>query len=110
MQGAEVGPELRAALDAFRVRILAGFDGQGMGRRDSGVVLDFYEADIDAVASFVADKKYFLGDEVHTIDACAYSMLRHLSDQPQKWPGKGYLEGKSNIVAYLDRMRHEFDM
>lgn len=29
--GAEVTPELRSALDQFRARILAGFNGQGMG-------------------------------------------------------------------------------
>lgn len=110
VQGAEVDPELRAALDAFRARILAGFTGQGMGRRESSVVLAFYKADIDAVADFLADKKYFLGDKVHTIDACAYAMLRHLADQPQKWAGSGYLEGKSNIMAYLERMRHEFNI
>lgn len=110
VQGAEVGPELRTALDAFRTRILAGFNGQGMGRRESSVVLDFYKIDIDAVADFLADKKYFLGGTIHTIDACAYSMLRHLTDQPQKWAGSGYLEGKSNIMAYLERMRQEFKM
>ena len=31
--GAEVTPEMRVGLDAFRERILAGFNGQGMGRR-----------------------------------------------------------------------------
>lgn len=110
VSGAEVGPELRNALDAFRTRILAGFDGQGMGRRDSQVVLDFYKVDIDAVSTFLGDKKYFLGDKIHGIDACAYSMLRHLVDQPQKWDGTGYVEGKPNLMAYLERMRKEFDM
>lgn len=110
VQGAEVGPELRQVLDAFRVRILAGFDGQGMGRRDSATVLKVYKDDIDTVSAFLGNKQYFLGDKVHTIDACAYAMLRHLTDQPQKWPGTGYLEGKPNIVAYLDRMRKEYGM
>ena len=110
VQGAEVGPELRAVLDAFRVRILAGFDGQGMGKRDSAVVLDFYKVDVDTVSDFLGGKKYFLGDKVHTIDACAYAMLRHLVDQPQKWPGTGYVESKPNLMAYLESMRQEFNM
>lgn len=66
--------------------------------------------DVDAVADFLGNKRYFLGDEPHNIDAMAYAMLRHLTDQPQKWPGTGYLEGKENIMAYLDRMRKEYDM
>lgn len=110
VQGAEVGPDLRKVLDAFRARILAGFAGQGMGKRDSSVVLDFYKVDVDAVADFLGEKKYFLGDKVHTVDACAYAMLRHLVDQPQKWAGSGYVEGKPNVMAYLKRMRQQFDM
>ena len=110
VQGAEVGPELRSALDAFRVRILAGYEGHGMGRRDSPCVLDFYKADVDALSDFLGDKTYFYGDKVHTIDASAYALLRHLVDQPQKWPGTGYVEGKKNLADYLARMRKEFDI
>lgn len=108
VQGAEVGPELRAYLDAFRERILAGFNGQGMGRRDSACVLTFYKADIDALSDFLGDKPYFLGDKPHTIDAAFYAMMRHLVDQPHKWPGTGYVETKKNIMDYLGRMRKEF--
>lgn len=107
VQGAEVGPELRAYLDAFRKRILAGFDGQGMGRRDSPYVLQLYKDDIDALSDKIGDKKFLLDDKVRTVDVAAYAMLRHLRDQPQKWAGTGYLEGKANIVAYLERMKKE---
>jgi isoprene-epoxide---glutathione S-transferase len=108
VQGAEVGPELRAFLDTFRVRIATAADGQGMGRRDNECVLKFYHADIDALAVFLADKKYFLGDKPHIIDATFYAMLRHLVDQPQKWKGTGYIETKKNLVGYLARMREDF--
>ena len=110
VQGAEVGPELRAYLDKFRERILAGFTGQGMGRRDSECVLGFYKIDVDALADFLGDKKYFFGDRVRSIDAGFYAMLRHLVDQPQKWKGTGYVEGKKNLAAYLERMRKEYGM
>ena len=110
VQGAEVGPELRAHLDKFRERILAGFKGQGMGRRDSECVLGFYKRDIDALSDFLGDKKYFFGDKIRSIDAGLYAMLRHLVDQPQKWKGTGYVEGKKNLSAYLERMRKEWGM
>ena len=48
---------MRAHLDKFRERILAGFNGQRMGRRDSECVLSFYEKDIDALSDFPGDKK-----------------------------------------------------
>lgn len=97
-------------MDAFRVRILDGFKGQGMGRRDSETVLALYKEDIDALSDFLGEKKYFFDDKVRTIDAMVYGMLRHFVDQPQKWAGTGYVEGKKNLADYLERMRKEYDM
>ncbi len=108
--GAEVTPELRAALDAFRVRILSGFAGQGMGRRCSEIVLDCFRTDIDAISDYLADKPYFLGDRLSSIDASVYAMLRHLADQPQQWPGSGYVASKPNLAAYLARIRDEHNI
>ena len=56
----------------------------------------------------MGDKKYFYGDKVHGIDAMIYAILRHLADQPQKWDGTGYIQGKKNLADYLERMRSEF--
>jgi isoprene-epoxide---glutathione S-transferase len=100
--------EVREALDAFRARILAQFQGQGMGRRDAECVCTFYKKDIDALSTFLGGNKYFLGAKVHVIDTMFYSMLRHLVDQPQKWVGTGYIESKGNLVDYMQRMREEF--
>lgn len=98
VQGAEVTKELRQYLDAFRSRILDGFNGQGMGRRDSAYVLELYKEDIDAISSFMGEKKYFFDDKVRTIDCMVTGMLRHFVDQPQKWAGTGYVEGKKNLM------------
>lgn len=108
VQGAEVTKALQGFLDAFRERILQGFMGQGMGRRDSPYVLKLYKQDIDALSDFMGEKKYFFDDKVRTIDAMVYGMLRHFVDQPQKWEGTGYVEGKKNLAAYLERMKAEF--
>ncbi|KAF2764538.1 hypothetical protein EJ03DRAFT_339718 [Teratosphaeria nubilosa] len=101
VSGAQVTLETRKALDAFRDRILQGFVGHGMGRRDSPTVLELYKIDVDALSVFLGDKKYFMGYRPHYIDAMVYAMLRHLVDQPQKWEGTGYVESKPNLVAYL---------
>jgi len=110
VQGAEVTPELRAGLDAFRQRIVDEFNGQGMGRRTSEVVQVFFRADIDAISDYLADKPYFLGDKLRSLDASVYSTLRHVADQPHEWPGSGYLQSKPNLVAYLDRIRKQYDV
>jgi glutathione S-transferase len=110
VQGAEVTPEVRAGLDAFRQRILTEFDGQGMGRRAPEVVADFFRADIDALSDFLDTKPYFLGDSLHSIDASVYSTLRHIADQPQHWLGTGYVQSKPNLVAYLARIRDQYEI
>jgi glutathione S-transferase len=108
VQGAEVTPELRVGLDAFRQRILDEFNGQGMGRRTSDVVQDFFRADIDALSAYLGDKTYFTGDHLRSLDASVYSTLKHIALQPHPWPGKGYVQTKANLVAYLDRLQAEF--
>lgn len=105
VQGAEVTPEMRAGLDGFRARIMAEFDGQGMGRRSPEVVFEFFKADIDAISAYLADKEYFLGNKIHSIDASVYSSLRHVTDQPHKWLGTGYTDTKANLVDYMARVR-----
>jgi glutathione S-transferase len=108
VQGAEVGPELRAALDAFRQRILDEFNGQGMGRRTSEVVQVFFRADIDALSDYLGDNRYFTGDRLRSLDASVYSTLKHIALQPHPWPGTGYVQTKPNLMAYLDRIQAEF--
>ena len=110
VQGAEVTPELRGFLDQFRARIVANFDGQGMGRRDSEYVYELFKADIDALSGFMGDKKYFFDDQVRTIDAAVYPMLKHTADQPQQWKGTGYVYSKNNLSSFMGRMRVEFDV
>jgi isoprene-epoxide---glutathione S-transferase len=104
----EIGPELQAFLDSFRQRILDGFNGQGMGRRSSEVVQDFFRADIDALSDYLGDNKYFTGDRLRSLDASVYSTVKHIALQPHPWPGTGYVQTKPNLMAYLDRMQAEF--
>ena len=108
MQGAEVTEPVRGFLDAFRTRVLDGFNGQGMGRRDSAYVLQLYKEDVDAISEYMGEKKYFFDDKPRTIDAMVYGMLRHFADQPQQWEGTGYVQGKRNLATYMERMRDEF--
>ncbi|AHK30788.1 glutathione S-transferase [Rhodococcus opacus PD630] len=110
VQGAEVTPEMREGLDGFRGRILTEFDGQGMGRRSAEVVVEFFRADVDALSDFLADKDFFLGDKLRSIDASVYSTLRHIADQPQQWLGSGYVQSKANLVDYMDRIRKQYDI
>jgi glutathione S-transferase len=110
VQGAEVTPEMRAGLDAFRDRIMAEFNGQGMGRRTDEEVFEVFREDVDALSTYLGDKPFFLGDQPRTLDASVYSTVRHLIDVPFDWPGRPYARSKENLVAYADRMRARFDV
>jgi glutathione S-transferase len=79
-----------------------------MGRRPSETVLDCFQTDIDALSDYLADKPYFLGDRLRSVDASLYAMLRHVADQPQQWPGTGYIAAKRNLTGYLDRIREQY--
>ena len=106
--GAPPTDEVRQGLAAFRQRILDGFNGQGMGRRTSEMVQVVFREDIDALSDYLGDKVYFTGDTLRSVDCTVYSTLKHIALQPHPWPGKGYVQTKPNIMAYLDRMQDEF--
>ncbi|MGD9530217.1 iIsoprene-epoxide--glutathione S-transferase [Pseudonocardia sp.] len=109
--GAEVvaGSALHTALWAFRDRIVAQFNGQGMGRRPDAEVFAFLKADVDALSDFLGDKPYFMGERLRSVDATIYSTVRHVADQPwPDFPGVAYIRGKANLMAYADRIRDEF--
>lgn len=108
VQDAEVTPELRTAIMAFRDRIVAEFDGQGIGRRPDEEVLVFLEDDVDALSTYLGDKPYFMGDKLRSIDASVYSTYRHIADSPWDWAGRDYVRSKANLAAYADRLRDEF--
>lgn len=108
VQGAETTPPLQEILFKFRDRILEGFNGQGMGRRNDDEVFERLKDDVDALSDFLGDKPYFMGNDPHSIDASVYSTVRHIIDVPWEWPGKPYTQGKKNLVAYADRMREQY--
>ncbi len=106
--GVEVTDEIRTALAPFRQRIMDGFNGQGMGRRTSEAVQEFFRADIDALSDYLGDKTYFTGDKLRALDASVYSTLKHIALQPHPWPGTGYVQTKPNLMGYINRLTEQF--
>lgn len=68
-------------------------------------IVESFDSDIDCLADFLDGKAFFLGDRPRSVDAWAYSVLRHIADQPFQWGGSGYVQSKPNLMAYLSRMR-----
>ena len=64
--------------------------------------------DIDALADFLADKPYFMGDKPTSLDASAYGILVNTLGCPIESPIKDHALTKKNLVNYCQKMQAEF--
>jgi len=101
-----VDGQLRDMIEEFRRMILAEFDGQGMGRLPPEKVYARAADDIDALADFLGDKPYFMGDTPRTIDANVLSLLKHIADAPFDFPTRDHVRSKPNLMAYIARFEN----
>lgn len=92
----------------YRVRIDAQIRGHGMGLLTPEEVFALAGEDIDALADFLADKPYFLGDQPTSLDATTYGALVNTLECPIESPLKAHALTKANLVGYCQRMRAEF--
>lgn len=81
---------------------------QGMGRHDLPTVLARGRGYIDAIAAYLADKPYFMGNEPGTIDATVYSFVASLLATPLTPELGEHVKRHENLIAYCDRMRARY--
>ncbi len=82
--------------------------GQGTGRHKANDIYHLGELDLDALSVFLADKSYFMGNKVTSLDASAFGILINTITGPIESPLKEYGKNKTNLIAYCDRMMAEF--
>ena len=92
----------------YRRRINSQILGHGTGRLSSQEAFDLGKEDIDALADFLADKPYFMGDKPTSLDASAYGILVNTLGCPIESPIKDHALTKKNLVDYCQRMQAEF--
>lgn len=97
-----------AAVNEFRHQILVEFDGQGMGRHSTEENYELATADLAALADYLGDQSYFLGEQPTALDAAAYACLAHIMYVPFKGPPKEYARSRPNLVAYCRRMQERY--
>lgn len=81
---------------------------QGTGRFSKEEILQKGYKTLDALAIFLAEKKYFHGDELTTIDATAFAFLANIVWQPYDEPLKIHLRKHKNILLFCERMWNTF--
>jgi glutathione S-transferase len=85
--------------------ILAQLRGQGMGRHSAAEIHAIGCRDITAIADFLADKPFMLGDQAHSIDATAYAFLANLLWVPIDSPIQRHAQARPTLDAYCRRMK-----
>lgn len=82
---------------------------QGFGRHKREEMLQIAHKTLDAIATILAQNKYFLGNEITAIDATAFGFLANIVWLPYEDPLKTYVQQKhSNVLTYCDRIWSTF--
>lgn len=93
---------------AARRSVRAELHGHGMGRHTPAQIHAFGVADIDALAALLGEQTYFLGERPTSIDASAAAFLANILMVPLDTPLKAAALGHANLVAYCQRMAHQY--
>jgi glutathione S-transferase len=85
--------------------VLAQLRGHGMGRHGADEIHAIGCRDITAVATFLADKPFLLGEQPTSIDASAYALLANVLWAPLASPLRQAAREQPALEAYCQRMR-----
>jgi glutathione S-transferase len=96
------------AVHQFRHQILVEFHEQGMGRHSAEENYELAKADLTALADYLGDQPYFLGEQPTSLDATAYAWLVHIMHVPFQGPVKQYAQSRANLVTYCRRMQERY--
>jgi glutathione S-transferase len=82
--------------------------GHGIGRHTPAEIHEIGKRDITAIAEFLGDKLYFMGEKASTIDATVYAFVANLLWVPIDSPLKQQAEKYPQLKAYCERMRGRY--
>jgi glutathione S-transferase len=81
---------------------------RGLGRHSEEEIVAMGKTDLDAAATFLGDKPYFLGDEPSALDACVFGFLGVSVYVEGDNPLFNHAASLDNLHAYCERMRQRF--
>lgn len=82
--------------------------GHGLGLHSRDEIYAIGRGDIQAVADFLADKPYLMGEAATEIDAIAYGFLANIMRPPGDGPLKRQAVGRIDLVEYLSRIERQY--
>ena len=98
-------PLVRDVIPAM-IRKIVGRDlkGHGMGRHGRDEIYDLGVDDINALAAFLENKEYVMGDQVTTVDATAYAFIACTLHFPNTSPMIEAVKAHNNLLTYYKKM------
>jgi glutathione S-transferase len=102
-------PVLRTILPAmFRRKVRGYLHGHGIGRHSQEEIYALGVSDVRAVADWLGEKPYFMGEAPTGVDATVYAFTENLITPPFETPMKAEALRHANVVAYTRRMRERY--
>ena len=86
-----------------RRQILRDLRGQGMGRHTRDEQSRLARADFDALATYLGDKPYFMGEQPTGIDATLHGFVASVACDYFDTQSRRDMAGHANLMAYRDR-------
>jgi glutathione S-transferase len=82
--------------------------GHGMGRHSADEIHAIGCRDVDALADWLGDNPYLLGDQPRSIDASAHAFLANLLWAPVESPIRRHAQARPALEAYCQRMKARY--
>jgi glutathione S-transferase len=83
-------------------------NGHGMGRHSCMEILALGCRDITALADFLGDKTYLMGEQPCTLDAVAYAFLANLLWAPVESVLKQHAQKYPQLKRYCQHMKSRY--
>jgi len=82
--------------------------GHGIGLHSGREIHSIGIKDITAIADFLADKPYLMGDKPTQIDAVAFGLLANILKAPIESPVRDEGLKRANLLAYIEKMQARY--
>jgi glutathione S-transferase len=102
-------PVLKQVLpEIFRKETRKSLKGHGMGRHNREEVYTIGKKDITALADFLGDKPFFMGDRPTSLDAAAYAAIVNVLCPKLPSPLLDHARQFPQLAAYCQRMEQRY--
>jgi glutathione S-transferase len=88
----------------YRRKVRRMLEAQGIGRHRPKEIYAMARADLQAVADFLEDRPFLMGEQLTTVDAVAYGFLANILYVPFETELKRLAEAHPTLVTYCEAM------